>query len=375
MVLQNQMVLQNRKTLQNQMALQQNNLSLFQQDKTREWDKTRIPLDALKGIAILGIVLYHAFPSYVPGGFLGVPLFFVLSGYLMFTTTLQKWRSGSFHICDYYQNRIKKIMFPCFVMVMCVCAYMTIRNSPQMIGIRQQVASIFLGYNNWWQIAQNASYFEKHTASSPFTHLWYLSVEMQFYLIWPLLFWGYCRLSKRKYKGDIVGNAKYRKLGKEVYQNAKRNDQRRGIAGVCFGGIALLSVFAMILRYVPGQDPSRVYYGTDTMAFNVLLGILLGALRQNYSFWRVQFSTFWRRICVVLSTCTIIILFHFVYGTDSLLYQGGMFVISVWYMLLINFIENHKKAVTNSFCANCLAVVGKYSFYLYLWHYPILVLL
>lgn len=71
MVLQNQMVLQNRKTLQNQMALQQNNLSLFQQDKTREWDKTRIPLDALKGIAILGIVLYHAFPSYVPGGFFG----------------------------------------------------------------------------------------------------------------------------------------------------------------------------------------------------------------------------------------------------------------------------------------------------------------
>lgn len=69
MVLQNQMVLQNRKTLQNQMALQQNNLSLFQQDKTREWDKTRIPLDALKGIAILGIVLYHAFPNYVPGGF------------------------------------------------------------------------------------------------------------------------------------------------------------------------------------------------------------------------------------------------------------------------------------------------------------------
>ena len=375
MVLQNQMVLQNRKTLQNQMALQQNNLSLFQQDKTREWDKTRIPLDALKGIAILGIVLYHAFPSYVQGGFLGVPLFFVLSGYLMFTTTLQKWRSGSFHICDYYQNRIKKIMFPCFVMVMCVCAYMTIRNSPQMIGIRQQVASIFLGYNNWWQIAQNASYFEKHTASSPFTHLWYLSVEMQFYLIWPLLFWGYCRLSKRKYKGDIVGNAKYRKLGKEVYQNAKRNDQRRGIAGVCFGGLALLSVFAMILRYVPGQDPSRVYYGTDTMAFNVLLGILLGALRQNYSFWRVQFPAFWRRICSVITLCTIVVLFHFVYGTDSLLYQGGMFVISVWYMLLINFIENHKKAVTNSFCANCLAVVGKYSFYLYLWHYPILVLL
>ena len=98
-------------------------------------------------------------------------------------------------------------------------------------------------------------------------------------------------------------------------------------------------------------------------------------MRQKYSFCRVTFSTFWRRICVVLSTCTILILFHFVYGTDSPLYQGGMFVISVWYMLLINFIENHKKAVTNSFCANCLAVVGKYSFYLYLWHYPILVLL
>ncbi len=250
MVLQNQMVLQNRKTLQNQMALQQNNLSLFQQDKTREWDKTRIPLDALKGIAILGIVLYHAFPNYVPGGFLGVPLFFVLSGYLMFTSTLQKWRNGSFHICAYYQNRIQKIMFPCFVMVMCVCAYMTIRNSPQMIGIRQQVASIFLGYNNWWQIAQNASYFEKHTASSPFTHLWYLSVEMQFYLIWPLLFWGYCKLSIR---------------------NAKRNKQRRGITCWLFGVLALLSVYKMLHKYIPGEDPSRVYYGTDTMAFNIFL--------------------------------------------------------------------------------------------------------
>lgn len=91
-----------------------------------------------------------------------------------------------------------------------------------------------------------------------------------------------------------------------------------------FGVLALLSVYKMLHKYIPGEDPSRVYYGTDTMAFNIFLGILLGVMRQKYSFCRVTFSTFGDVFCVVLSTCTILILFHFVYGTDSLLYQGGM---------------------------------------------------
>ena len=138
-------------------------------------------LDMLKGIAIIGIFLYHLIPSIFPGGFLGVPLFFVLSGYLMFTTSTSYLNTETFPVMDYYKKRIRRIIPPLFIMVMLVCCAMTLMKSRQMIGIREQILSIFLGYNNWWQIEQDASYFSHLTNASPFTHLWFLGVEMQFY--------------------------------------------------------------------------------------------------------------------------------------------------------------------------------------------------
>ena len=153
-------------------------------------------LDMLKGIAIIGIFLYHLIPSIFPGGFLGVPLFFVLSGYLMFTTSTSYLNTETFPVMDYYKKRIRRIIPPLFIMVMLVCCAMTLMKSRQMIGIREQILSIFLGYNNWWQIEQDASYFSHLTNASPFTHLWFLGVEMQFYLLWPLLFFLYKKLCR-----------------------------------------------------------------------------------------------------------------------------------------------------------------------------------
>ena len=106
-------------------------------------------LDMLKGIAIIGIFLYHLIPSIFPGGFLGVPLFFVLSGYLMFTTSTSYLNTETFPVMDYYKKRIRRIIPPLFIMVMLVCCAMTLMKSRQMIGIREQILSIFLGYNNW----------------------------------------------------------------------------------------------------------------------------------------------------------------------------------------------------------------------------------
>ena len=111
--------------------------------KTTHKQEKKKNLDVLRGIGIAGIVLYHLFPSIFPGGFLGVLLFFVLSGYLMFLTSERNWREKNFHIGTYYKKRFLKIMPPLFTMVMIVCCYLTLTHSRQMAGIRRRFAVSF----------------------------------------------------------------------------------------------------------------------------------------------------------------------------------------------------------------------------------------
>lgn len=305
-------------------------------------------LDMLKGIAIIGIFLYHLIPSIFPGGFLGVPLFFVLSGYLMFTTSTSYLNTETFPVMDYYKKRTRRIIPPLFIMVMLVCCAMTLMKSRQMIGIREQILSIFLGYNNWWQIEQDASYFSHLTNASPFTHLWFLGVEIQFYLLWPLLFFLYKKLCR--------------------HAGAKH-------ACFLFALLAILSFSAMLMLYHPGKDPSRVYYGTDTMGFSLFLGMFLGALR--YSFPKLRTSKPAQCEIPILAgmLAVIFLLFLLVSGNAPLLYLGGMFLISIFFAFVILFFENHKALFHDLPLSAQTAWLGKYSYYIYLWHYPVIVLI
>lgn len=311
-----------------------------------EKKQNRKGLDMLRGIGITGIVLYHLFPSVLPGGFLGVPLFFVLSGYLMFITSEHNWREGNFHIRNYYKKRIIKILPALFTMVMAVCCYLTLTNSGRMIGIRQEIRSIFFGYNNWWQISRNTSYFSHAAGSSPFTHLWFLAIEIQFYLLWPFVFLLYKKCCR------ILGSRK-----------------------MCFSFLiaALASAGKMLLLYTPGGDPSRVYYGTDTMAFPLLLGIFLGAVGQAWNTFRlptenrirILFPTFLTALCV---------LFFTVDGQQQLLYQGGMFLVSLLFVCLIILTEKQNALFEKLPDVSLLALLGKKSYGIYLWHYPLIIL-
>lgn len=309
-------------------------------------NEKRKELDALRGIGIIGIVLYHLFPSVVRGGFLGVPLFFVLSGYLMFVTSQRNWEKGNFHIGGYYKKRLRKIVPPLFTMVMVVCCYLTLTQSSQLIGIRQEICSIFLGYDNWWQIQQQTSYFSKLACASPFTHLWFLAVEIQFYLLWPVLFLLYqkcCQAFKRK--------------------------------NICFLFLllAVASAAKMIVLYTPGDDPSRVYYGTDTMAFSLLIGIFLGAVRQQYpklcSNLKMKTS-----VLFIPFTLIFIILFMTIDGQYDFLYEGGMFLISLFYAFLIHVMENRETDTESLPQSSLLSLLGKKSYGIYLWHYPLIML-
>lgn len=304
--------------------------------------------DALRGIGIAGIVLYHLFPSVFPGGFLGVPLFFVLSGYLMYTTSEAEWEQGIFQIRGYYRKRIRKILPPLFTMVMVVCCYLTLFHSSLMTGIRQEICSIFLGYENWWQIGRKASYFTKMDSASPFTHLWFLAVEVQFYLLWPLLFCLYQKACKRIH-------------GKRM----------------CFVFLllALLSAGRMLFLHIPDGDPSRVYYGTDTMAFPLMIGIFLGAVRQQYK--RICFSIRKQKTYLSLFAffiLTIGFLFFTVDGQSNFLYQGGMFLLSLFFALMIHLIASQETGIGNLLEPSLLSLLGRKSYGIYLWHYPIIIL-
>ena len=236
------------------------------------------------------------FPSVFPGGFLGVPLFFALSGYLMFITSEYSWKEGNFHIRNYYKKRIVKILPALF--------------------------------------------------TSPFTHLWFLAVEIQFYLLWPFVFLLYKKLCR------IFGNKK-----------------------MCFLFLllALISAGKMLFLYTPGGDPSRVYYGTDTMAFPLLLGIFLGAAGQAWNtFWpsagkhaRLLFPAFLAALCILFVTID---------GQFQFLYQGGMFFFSLFFACMIILTEKQDTLFRRLPNFPLFSLLGKKSYGIYLWHYPLIIL-
>lgn len=316
-------------------------------ERKMEKKKKHVGLDALRGIGISGIVLYHLFPSVFPGGFLGVPLFFVLSGYLMFLTSENARKKGAFHVGAYYKKRIHKIIPPLFAMVVVTCCYLTLTHSDYLIGIRQELCSIFLGYDNWWQIGQHASYFSRLSGGSPFTHLWFLAIEIQFYLLWPTLFMLYQKACR------LVGGKR---------------------ACFVFLLLALLSAARMLILYVPGDDPSRVYYGTDTMAFPLLLGIFLGALRQEYPSLCRPLSRRTTLSLLGIFMLLLSILVLTVDGQSAHLYQGGMFLVSLFFVGAIHLMENRKNDDALLTHTPLLSLLGKKSYGIYLWHYPIIIL-
>ncbi len=208
-------------------------------------------LDGLRAIAIVVIVLYHMFPATVRGGYLGVTLFFVLSGYLLAVMAMRAESAGGFKFGAFYLRRLRRIYPALLLTVGGTLLAMHLWFPDMLQGLQQEVLSVLLGWQNWRQIAVNASYFTRITNASPFTHLWSLAVEMQYYLVWPLLYL--------------------------IYFAGKRRNREVDSIAVLFG-LAAISILEMIILYQPGGDPSRVYYGTDTRVHALLIGSALGFL-------------------------------------------------------------------------------------------------
>ena len=211
-------------------------------------------LDGLRAIAILGIVLYHMFPGAVRGGYLGVTMFFALSGFLLARTAAANLDQGCWRTVGFYQKRIRRI-YPALLWVIALTLLALRLWLPEgLVGVREELQSILLGYQNWWQIAQSQDYFSRITSTSPFTHMWSLAVELQYYLVWPLLF--------------------------GLWQLEKKGESQNGTVSVLIA-LAVVSVGVMAYLYSFTGDASRSYYGTDTRVHALLLGSAVGLMPEE----------------------------------------------------------------------------------------------
>src|SRR4051812_364234 len=208
-------------------------------------------LDGLRGIAVIAVLLFHGGVTWATGGFLGVDMFFVLSGFLITSLLLEeRWRTGTIGLSHFWSRRGRRLLPALLALLAAMAAYATwVPMDSPLPSLRRDVLATLAYVSNWHFILDGGSYFARNAPPSPLRHTWSLAIEEQFYLLWPLIFIAVAR-----------GRARLAKLGTFI--------------GV---GIAA-SIAAMLLLYHPGTDASRVYYGTDTRVHVILIGCGLAVL-------------------------------------------------------------------------------------------------
>lgn len=304
-------------------------------------------LDGLKGIAIIGVTLFHMFPDAVSGGFIGVTLFFVITGYLLAYTsclyegTYRKW------LVHYFQQRLKRVYPPLLLMLLVTLGLFTMWVPSILGGIHSELISIVLGYNNWWQIWQNSDYFTRLVNTSPYTHMWFLGVEIQYFFIWAILF------------------GLYRWLG-------GHHQSKMGMAMV--GILGVLMAFVMPLLYGPHMDFTRLYYGTDTRVYALLWGAYMGmvwASRKRHS----QSSSSLFNIVGIVGVCLgLVVAYAMMDGSASYVYEWGMTAATLLCCILVRLVEYSSSSMGKLLDNTPLGWLGKRSYGLFLWQYPIIYL-
>ncbi|MGI9136820.1 MAG: acyltransferase family protein, partial [Candidatus Nanopelagicales bacterium] len=309
-------------------------------------------LDGIRALAVLGVLLYHADLGWLRGGFLGVDVFFVLSGFLITSLILEELdRRGRVNFRRFYIGRARRLLPALLLMLIVVGTVVAIwyRDAAYQFA-RDSLASAFY-VNNWWYIATDLSYFESIGRPPLLTHLWSLAVEEQFYLVWPFL-------------AFLV----YRRF------------RRRGV-GIFALVLALASTAWMITMSVSQgfpdfADPSRAYFGTDSHAMGLLIGATLA------TFWRPGrmrsgVSAGARTVITgigVLALMTVIGFLVFVGEYTPWMYRGGFLVLAVTVAILIAAASHPASLLGPAMGTQPWRYLGQRSYGLYLWHWPIFML-
>ncbi|WP_253255396.1 acyltransferase family protein [Corynebacterium striatum] len=313
-------------------------------------------LDGLRGLAVLAVVIYHFFGDFLPGGYLGVDMFFVLSGFLITSLLVREFRaSGRISLKDFWVRRFRRIL-PAALAVLIICTSIVgLIGGDLAVGIREQFLGTFFFVNNWTQIATSQSYFADNEIQV-FAHYWSLAVEEQFYVIWPLLIFT-------------------------IFAISRRQPRRLPIAVSLI--LAIASGVAMRLIYVPGEDPTRVYYGTDTHAFGLLIGAILSLMLTSTKedpgadSWASPGKS--ERVLAgtigFLALAGYIAQLFLMPDDADFTYRGGLVLTSVLGALMIWGVVREFGPLKWIFSTAVMRWLGQRSFSLYLWHWPVVMIL
>ena len=311
-------------------------------------------IDSLRALAVLAVIIYHVDVNYLPGGFLGVDLFFVLSGYLISSLIIKEYRrTGSLNLYNFYIRRARRLLPAVYFMITVGLVVMVLFN--EVLLHKSHLDAIF-GYiysSNWWYIFHKLDYFDSFGAQSPFKHLWSLAIEEQFYMIFPLLFLLVNR--KKKSKDGTF------KLNKNFLYVVL--------------GLILVSLIAHILLF-DINNISRIYFGTDTRAFSLLVGVvgaILYPMERLHTKVTPQQNLIYSVISLV-SIATLITVMIYTSEYNTWLYRGGFLLVAILGLIVIISSGKQHTVMARLLSFKPVVFIGKISYSLYLWHFPILVL-
>lgn len=311
-------------------------------------------IDSLRALAVLAVIIYHVDVNYLPGGFLGVDLFFVLSGYLISSLIIKEYRkTGSLNLYNFYIRRARRLLPAVYFMITVGLVVMVLFNE---VLLRKSHLDAIFGYiysSNWWYIFHKLDYFDSFGAQSPFKHLWSLAIEEQFYMIFPLLF----LLVNRKKKSK---DGTY-KLNKNFLYVVL--------------GLILVSLIAHILLF-DINNISRIYFGTDTRAFSLLVGVvgaILYPMERLHAKVTPQQNMLYSVVSLV-SIATLITVMIYTSEYNTLLYRGGFLLVAILGLIVIISSGKQHTLMSRLLSFKPVVFIGKISYSLYLWHFPVLVL-
>jgi peptidoglycan/LPS O-acetylase OafA/YrhL len=318
------------------------------------------PLDGLRGVAVLVVVLYHFSPGVAPGGFLGVDVFFVLSGFLITGLLVNEWeRVKSISLPSFWARRARRLL-PALLLVLAAIGVeaMFVAGHVDAQHISTDGLSAFSYVANWHFIASGQSYIQQfvQTAPSPVRHMWSLAIEEQFYLFWPLV---------------VVAVAALVTFVRRRGQSARLLRMAVLATAVVLG---LASFIRMVTLYQPGGDPNRVYYGTDTRAWVLLLGAALGAATAGAP--AISGPRLRRAVTIIgsLAGIGLVVAFVTVQASGQLLYEGGYGLLVVAMALALTAaVQPGPNPMRRLLETRALVGLGLISYGVYLWHWPIYV--